>query len=195
MILGENSDDIMSPKDTYLAHYGVKGMKWGVRKQRRQERKGVYRPRTYDLAMHLGKKAYETNKDFEPKVASRKATGYLNSLDQRRAQAQYDSDRFAKKAGKARSKGRSKREAKNLQKVANNERLIEQAKSETNRVLSELKRRELSVYTKDINRPATNRGRENVVACLTGGLGSLALFKVYHKNMPSTGYIVKPRSK
>ena len=48
MIIDDNTDQ-------FLAHYGVKGMKWGVRKERRQERRDIKGERKQRLKEELNK--------------------------------------------------------------------------------------------------------------------------------------------
>ena len=82
--------------NTYLAHYGVPGMKWGVWNAETQ--------RKYDSDRYYD--VLSTNKHAKKAISSSRDYA-INSSDAKKSQRA--SDRYAKRAGKARSKGKERK--------------------------------------------------------------------------------------
>ena len=99
----------MNYKDNYLAHYGVPGMKWGVRKQRTYDTSTAYgRMKTAKQRYKSDKKAY--NKSFNKAYYH----NHAYSLSKKKRQA--SADRWNDAIDKSRSLDSSKKAYKSAKK-------------------------------------------------------------------------------
>lgn len=117
MNLGEKLDAFLEhvseeDADQYLEHYGVLGMKWGVRKDpQKAYSKAMKKLRKLDtkkeklaiksdkIAVKAAKKAYKSETKFSAKGRAKAYTKYLK-LNRKSAKKLYKSDKYRKKAKK-----------------------------------------------------------------------------------------------
>lgn len=142
-----------------LAHYGVKGMRWGVKKHVITSEKRSDRQR----------KAY--NKTKNPS----KASMMLNYLESGRAQSKYDADRFEKKAAKA--KEGTKRKQKYLTKVLNNRTYQKRIENKIETTINKLSKQKLDVVSKSMKIPVQT-ARSTITSFCGGFVGGLVLAPV-----------------
>lgn len=134
--------------DSYLEHHGVKGMKWGVQKNKSKLGGKINR---------MGKR-YEKAND---KNRAGRASKYLNKLSYKKAETDYDARRYSKKADVAKSRGKNRRAERFMKKSAKNVAISKEAQSRIDSTLSKIKKQNLSVainnvYTKHTRKVVRN---------------------------------------
>ena len=99
--------------DNYLQHYGVLGMKWGVRKDKRNAKKDA---KEYARAkMYYGEGAGNRRKLINKTVESRSAKSqvYKDEFSKQLAKEQQDMDKHAEAAKRERKKNDTTKTVKN----------------------------------------------------------------------------------
>lgn len=122
--LGLYFDDEKPELDEYLEHYGVIGMKWGVRRGRTKRQKAL---RTKQANKFAGKnstkysieaKKEQHNKHGDPYTKIEKYEHAANAASVFSATSKAMADKFSQKAQKAQKRGNLKRQAKYEAKAA-----------------------------------------------------------------------------
>lgn len=138
----------------YLAHFGVKGMKWGVR--RWVDERGIMTDagkKHYGInAQELKRTAAGMTKDLnrldkEQTRAKEKSTYYQVKFDKRRSKKEYKAAKRGKEAPELTNK------EKKLQQKANGYKaLAERGKKFTDQILAQAKANGRSIHMKDVKR-------------------------------------------
>lgn len=154
----------------FLAHFGAKGMKWGVRRYQNED----------GSLTSLGRQHY----GVEGKRSARGVSRDLRRLEKERAgakaRADYYNKKVAKSVRKAELKGKalSKRDAKKVEKAKAYEKLASKSESMSRKIISDALKKGYSINSRDTMR-FVRKGKDKALMIL-GRRGTTVNSIKYH---------------